>query len=90
MTDNIAKISEENSGEGDTLSPAVYYRFPNDFEKEEGISHEYHHRHRSRLLRYQNRALLIPGRADKLTNSVPSPLPENAIPDSALDFLNSL
>ena len=28
--------------------------------------------------------------AVNITNAVPSPLPENAIPDSALDFLNSL
>ena len=28
--------------------------------------------------------------AVNITNAVPSPLPENTIPDSALDFLNSL
>ena len=28
--------------------------------------------------------------AVNITNAVPSPLSENAIPDSALDFLNSL
>ena len=28
--------------------------------------------------------------AVNITGAVPSPLPENAIPDSALDFLNSL
>ena len=28
--------------------------------------------------------------AVNITNAVPSPPPENAIPDSALDFLNSL
>ena len=28
--------------------------------------------------------------ADNITGAVPSPLSENAIPDSALDFLNSL
>ena len=45
VTDKTATISEENSGEGDTFSPAVYYRFPNSPKKKEGISHEHHHRH---------------------------------------------
>ena len=67
VTDKITTISEENSGEGDTFSPAVNYRFPKDFEKKEGISHEYHHRHRPRLLRHQNSALFISGWADKLS-----------------------
>ena len=49
LTDKTAAISEENSGEGDILSPAVYYRFPKDFEMKEGISHEHHYRHRPRL-----------------------------------------
>ena len=56
VTDKIATISEENSGEGDTFSSAVYYRFPKDFEKKEGISHEHNYRHRPRLLRYQDSA----------------------------------
>ena len=46
VTDKATTISEENSGEGDTFSPAVYYRFPKDFEKK-GISHEHHYRHKS-------------------------------------------
>ena len=66
VTDKTATISEENSGEGDTFSPAVYYRFPKDFEMKEGISHEHHYRYRPRLLRYQDCALFIPGWADKL------------------------
>ena len=45
VADETATISEENSGEGDLFSPAVYYRFPKDFEMKEGISHEHHHRH---------------------------------------------
>jgi hypothetical protein len=43
--DKIATISEENSGEGDKVSPTVYYTFPNNFKKKEGISHEHHYRH---------------------------------------------
>ncbi|MDR3872745.1 MAG: hypothetical protein Q3Y12_16845 [Phocaeicola sp.] len=49
VADKTATISEENSGAGDILSPAVYYRFPKDFEMKEGISHEHHYRHRPRL-----------------------------------------
>ena len=64
--DKTATISEEHSGEGDLFSPAVYYRFPKDFEMKEGISHEHHYRHRPRLLRHQNSPLLVPGRTDKL------------------------
>ena len=45
MTNKTTTISKENSGEGDILSPAVYYRFPKDFEMKEGISHEHHYRH---------------------------------------------
>lgn len=66
VTNKTTTISKENSGEGDILSPAVYYRFPKDFEMKEGISHEHHYRHRPRLLRHQNSSLLAPGWADKL------------------------
>jgi hypothetical protein len=45
----ISVTGKENSGEGDLFSPAVYYRFPKDFEMKEGISHEHHYRHRPRL-----------------------------------------
>ena len=38
----ISVTGKEISGEGDILSPAVYYRFPKDFEMKEGISHEHH------------------------------------------------
>ena len=44
----------------------VYYTFPNNFKKKEGISHEHHYRHRPRLLRHQNSPLFVPGWADKL------------------------
>ena len=55
------QFPKENSGEGDILSPAVYYKFPKEFEMKEGISHEHHYRHRPRLLRHQNSALFISG-----------------------------
>ena len=35
-------------------------------QKNGGISHEYHYRHRPRLLRHQNSPLLVPGWTDKL------------------------
>ena len=66
VTDKTTTISKENSGGGDIFSPAVYYRFPKNFEKKEGIFHEHHYRHRPRLLCYQNSPLFIPGWADKL------------------------
>ena len=45
VTNKTTTISKENSGEGDILSPAVYYRFPKDFEMKEGISHEHTENH---------------------------------------------
>ena len=43
-------ISKENSGEGDTFSPVVYYRFPKDLKRKKvfpmsiiiGIDHGYY------------------------------------------------
>ena len=50
MTNKTTMISKENSGEGDTFSPAVYYRFPKDLKRKQvfpksiiiGIDHGYY------------------------------------------------
>ena len=50
VADKTATISEENSGEGDLFSPAVYYRFPKDLKRKKvfptsiiiGIDHGYY------------------------------------------------
>ena len=49
LTDKTAAISEGKFRRGGHTLPAVYYRFPKDFEMKEGISHEHHYRHRPRL-----------------------------------------